>query len=98
MRADRTLRATVVTAVPGRPLHGIAHPSEPQQLLFHQIGALAGAIHRSAAPLPAEEGVPAFVKVERHLEAARPTCNRETRSSSARSRRMRKMFRMTLKP
>ncbi|MGW6520990.1 hypothetical protein [Streptomyces sp. NPDC054962] len=70
--ADRTLRAVAVTAVAGRPLHGIAHPSEQQQLLFHQIGALAAAIHRSAAPLPAEEGVPAFVKVERHLEAARP--------------------------
>ncbi|WP_406495246.1 aminoglycoside phosphotransferase family protein [Streptomyces sp. NBC_01604] len=70
--ADSALRAVVITAVPGRPLHGIAHPPEQQQLLFHQIGALAAAIHRSAAPLPANEGVPALAKVERHLEAARP--------------------------
>ncbi|MFE5162674.1 phosphotransferase enzyme family protein [Streptomyces sp. NPDC056697] len=70
--ADSALRAVVITAVPGRPLHGIAHPPEQQQPLFHQIGALAAAIHRSAAPLPADEGVPALAKVERHLEAARP--------------------------
>lgn len=47
--ADSALRAVVITAVPGRPLHGIAHPPEQQQLLFHQIGALAAVIHRSAA-------------------------------------------------
>ncbi|MEW2163762.1 aminoglycoside phosphotransferase family protein [Streptomyces sp. NPDC007084] len=70
--ADTALLAVVITAVPGRSLHGIAPPPEQQQLLFHRIGALAAAIHRSAAPLPAEEGVPALAKVERHLEAARP--------------------------
>ncbi|MFE8968365.1 hypothetical protein ACFYMR_12095 [Streptomyces albogriseolus] len=70
--ADSALRAVVIAAVPGRPLPGIAHPPEQQQLLFHQIGALAAAIHRSAAPLPAEEGVPALAKVELHLEADRP--------------------------
>ncbi|WP_327720376.1 aminoglycoside phosphotransferase family protein [Streptomyces sp. NBC_00490] len=70
--ADSALRAVVITAVPGHPLHGLDHPPEQQQLLFHQIGALAAAIHRSAAPLPADEGVPALAKVGRHLEAARP--------------------------
>lgn len=70
--ADSALRAVVITAVPGRPLHGLYHPPEQQLHLFHQIGALAAAIHRSAAPLPAKEGVPALAKVERHLDAARP--------------------------
>ncbi|WSQ12961.1 aminoglycoside phosphotransferase family protein [Streptomyces sp. NBC_01231] len=58
--------------MPGPTLHGIAHPPEHQQLFFHQIGALAAAIHRSAVPLLADEGVPALAKAERHLEAARP--------------------------
>lgn len=74
--ADSALRAVVITAVPGQPLHGLAHPPEQQQHLFHQIGALAAAIHRSAAgPFPTAEGVPALAKVERHLEAARPYLN-----------------------
>ncbi|MEV0694089.1 aminoglycoside phosphotransferase family protein [Streptomyces sp. NPDC050388] len=68
-----TLRAVVVTAVPGHPLHGLAHPPEEQRRLFHQIGALAAAIHRiSPAPVATAEGVPALAKVKRHLEAARP--------------------------
>ncbi|WP_244330208.1 phosphotransferase enzyme family protein [Streptomyces prasinus] len=76
MTADSALRAVVITAVPGQPLHGLAHPPEQQQHLFHQIGALAAAIHRSAAgPFPTAEGVPALAKVERHLEAARPYLN-----------------------
>jgi Ser/Thr protein kinase RdoA (MazF antagonist) len=70
--ADSALLAIVIAAVPGRPLDSIDHPPEQQQQLFRQIGALAAAIHGSAAPLPAEEGVPALAKVERHLEAARP--------------------------
>jgi Ser/Thr protein kinase RdoA (MazF antagonist) len=71
--ADSTLRAVIVTAVPGRPLHDLAHPAEEQQHLFHQIGALAAAIHRSSpAPVATAEGVAAFAKVERHLQAARP--------------------------
>ncbi|MFJ1654517.1 phosphotransferase enzyme family protein [Streptomyces sp. NPDC088337] len=70
--SDSALLAVVITTVPGRPLDGIDHPPEQQRLLFRQIGALAAAIHGSAAPLSAEEGMPALAKVERHLEAARP--------------------------
>jgi Ser/Thr protein kinase RdoA (MazF antagonist) len=70
--ADTTLRAAVTTAVPGRPLHALDLPPTRQQHLFHRIGALAAAIHRSAPPLPADEAVPAVAKVERHLESARP--------------------------
>lgn len=71
--ADSALLAVVITTVPGRPLHGLVHPPEQRRHLFHQIGALAAAIHRSAAmPFPAVEGVPALAKVERHLEGAHP--------------------------
>ncbi|MGW2767648.1 hypothetical protein [Streptomyces sp. NPDC001275] len=56
--ADSALRAVVITAVPGQPLHGLAHPLEQQEHLFHQIGALAATIHRSAAPLPAKKECP----------------------------------------
>ncbi|PWI05031.1 aminoglycoside phosphotransferase family protein [Streptomyces sp. NWU339] len=74
--ADSALRAVVVTAVPGQPLHGLARPPEQQQHLFHQIGALAAAIHRSSpAPVTTTEGVAALAKVERHLQAARPYLN-----------------------
>ncbi|MFF7899640.1 phosphotransferase [Streptomyces sp. NPDC088817] len=71
--ADSTLRAAIVTAVPGRPLHDLEHPPGEQRRLFHQIGALAAAIHRSSpAPVTTTEGVAALAKVERHLQAARP--------------------------
>lgn len=91
--ADSALRAVVITAVPGHPLHGLDHPPEQQQLLFRQIGALAAAIHRSAAPLPANEGVPALAKVERHLEAARPYLRPGDEKFIARSWRTPKTFR-----
>ncbi|SER89821.1 NUDIX domain-containing protein [Streptomyces qinglanensis] len=58
--ADTQLRAVVVTAVPGRPLHGTGLSPKEQRRLFHRIGALASAIHRSA-PAPAARkplGVP----------------------------------------
>ncbi|MEU2781688.1 hypothetical protein [Streptomyces sp. NPDC007110] len=67
--ADSTSRAVVITAMPGRPLHGIT-PARAATAPPPPIGALAAAIHDSAAPLPAEGGVPAPAKVERHLEAA----------------------------
>ncbi|WP_326806804.1 phosphotransferase [Streptomyces sp. NBC_01775] len=71
--ADAQLRAIVVTAVPGRPLHGAVHPPEEQQRLFRRIGALASAIHRSASshPAAADHG-PNLGKVDRHLRGARP--------------------------
>ncbi|MFC7014516.1 phosphotransferase [Streptomyces viridiviolaceus] len=75
---DSALHAVVVTAVPGHPLHGLAHPPEQRRRLFHEIGSLAATIHRSAAtPIPTTEGVPELAKVERHLAAARPYLNRE---------------------
>jgi hypothetical protein len=82
--ADSASRAVVITAVPGRPLYGITHPPEQQQLLFHQIGALAAAIHGSAAPLPAEEGCPRSRRSSGTWKQPAPICTRGTRSSSAR--------------
>ncbi|WP_431984850.1 phosphotransferase [Streptomyces qinglanensis] len=71
--ADTQLRAVVVTAVPGRPPHGAALSPREQWRLFHRIGALASAIHRSAPAQPAvsDQGA-ALEKVERHLHRARP--------------------------
>ncbi|MFE9339588.1 phosphotransferase [Streptomyces sp. NPDC007063] len=70
--ADAQLRAVVVTAVPGRPPHGAALPPEEQRRLFHRIGALASAVHRSAPaqPAAADQG-PALEKLERHPHRAR---------------------------
>ncbi|MFJ2022082.1 aminoglycoside phosphotransferase family protein [Streptomyces nodosus] len=70
--ADSRLRAAIVTAVPGRPLHDLAQPPGGRRL-FHQIGALAAAIHRSSpVPLAKTERVPALARIERHLQAAQP--------------------------
>ncbi|MEV7794123.1 phosphotransferase [Streptomyces sp. NPDC087512] len=70
--ADETLRAVVLTAVPGRPLHGTALTPRQERLVFRRIGALARRIHRSrpARPAPAGSG-PAIAKADRHLAAAR---------------------------
>ncbi|MEU3189056.1 phosphotransferase [Streptomyces sp. NPDC006992] len=71
--ADTQLLALIVTAVPGRPLHGTALSPKEQRRLFHRIGALASAIHGSAPAQPAvpDQG-PALEKLERHLHQARP--------------------------
>ncbi|MBO8186359.1 phosphotransferase [Streptomyces spirodelae] len=70
--ADSRLRAVVVTAVPGRPLHGSVHPPEEQMGLFRRIGALAVAIHHSAPAQPAPAGGDVRLgEVERHLSGAR---------------------------
>ncbi|WP_407917404.1 phosphotransferase [Kitasatospora sp. NE20-6] len=69
--ADQQLRAVVITAVPGRSLHGAVHPPEEQRRIFHRIGELAAAIHHSA-PARSGEGVSAALgKLQRHLDGAR---------------------------
>ncbi|MFI9585917.1 NUDIX domain-containing protein [Streptomyces sp. NPDC052236] len=71
--ADHALRAMVVTAVQGQPLHGAVHPADQERRIFHRIGSLARRIHRSAPPRPAPAGsTPAVKKAERHLRSARP--------------------------
>ncbi|MER5549781.1 phosphotransferase [Streptomyces sp. NPDC002589] len=71
--ADEKLRAVVLTAVPGRPLHGAVLAPDRQRAVFHRIGALARRIHQSsiARPAPAGSG-PAVAKADRHLAGARP--------------------------
>ncbi|MGW2955883.1 phosphotransferase [Streptomyces eurythermus] len=68
---DAALRAVVLTAVGGRPLHGAVHPPEKQSWIFRRIGQLAAAIHTSAPPRPAADGLP-LAKLERHLAGALP--------------------------
>ncbi|MFD0352060.1 phosphotransferase [Kitasatospora aburaviensis] len=70
--ADPGLRAIVVTAVPGRPLHGAVHPPEEQRRIFRAIGALAAAIHRCAlGSLTPVTAAAALGKLEGYLAAAR---------------------------
>ncbi|AKN74955.1 NUDIX hydrolase [Streptomyces sp. PBH53] len=69
--ADAQLRAVVLTAVGGRPLHGAMYAPERQRHIFHRIGQLAAAIHASAPPRPAASARP-LGKLERHLDGARP--------------------------
>ncbi|MFB6988729.1 GNAT family N-acetyltransferase [Streptomyces sp. NPDC056304] len=70
--ADETLWAVVITAVPGRPLHGVGLAAERERVVFERIGALARRIHQSCAARPAPAGSgPAIAKADRHLAAAR---------------------------
>lgn len=72
MAADESLRAVVITAVPGRPLYGVVLPPAREREVFHRIGALARRIHQSCPARPAPVGLgPALAKAERHLAAAR---------------------------
>lgn len=70
---DAELRAVVITALPGRPLHGRVLCPEHERKVFRRIGALARRIHEvlPSRPAPADSG-PAVGKADRHLEAARP--------------------------
>ncbi|WP_151772607.1 phosphotransferase [Streptomyces abyssomicinicus] len=68
--ADPVLRAVVLTAVRGRPLHAAGHPPERQRRIFRRVGQLAAAIHRHAPPHPAGRAVPTG-KLDRHLAGAR---------------------------
>ncbi|MEU8794597.1 phosphotransferase [Streptomyces sp. NPDC048643] len=70
--ADEALRAVVITAVPGRPLHGVVLAPERERKVFHRIGALARRIHQASPPRPAPaDSGPAVAKADRHLAAAR---------------------------
>ncbi|WP_221354654.1 phosphotransferase [Streptomyces beigongshangae] len=70
--ADAALRAVVLTAVPGRPLHGVVLAPAREMAVFYRIGALARRIHQSSPPQPAPAGSgPAVTKADRHLAGAR---------------------------
>lgn len=71
--ADEKLRAVVLTAVPGRLLHGVVLSPQQEKAVFRGIGALARRIHHASPPRPAPVGSgPAVGKAERHLAAAGP--------------------------
>ncbi|MEV6534187.1 phosphotransferase [Streptomyces sp. NPDC051639] len=73
MAADETLRAVVLTAVPGRPLHGTVLAPQRERAIFERIGRLVRRIHESSPPRPAPAGSgPAVAKAERHLAGAQP--------------------------
>ncbi|EGG44401.1 NUDIX hydrolase [Streptomyces griseoaurantiacus M045] len=69
--ADESLRAIVITTVPGRSLHGAVHPPDQERRIFHCIGQLAATIHRSAPALPPLPDSLPLEKLERHLDRAR---------------------------
>jgi tRNA A-37 threonylcarbamoyl transferase component Bud32 len=69
--ADANLPAVVVTAVPGRCLHGAVHPPETQRRIFRAIGALAASIHHSAPARPGDAEPADLARLERHLDGAR---------------------------
>ncbi|MFE5592922.1 phosphotransferase [Streptomyces sp. NPDC056549] len=72
--ADTGLRAVVLTAVEGRPLHGAVLPPDEERRVFRAIGELAARIHASPLPPASSGAVPVvpYAKLERHLEGARP--------------------------
>lgn len=74
--ADASLRAIVVTALPGRGLHGAVLTPAAEVRVHHGLGELAAAFHNSAPPHtpPADRTSPAG-KLERHLSVARPYLN-----------------------
>lgn len=69
--ADPALRTVVVTAVPGRALHGAVHPPEQQRRIHHRIGALAARIHHAAPPRSGDGLTALLGKLDRHLDGAR---------------------------
>ncbi|MFB6614997.1 NUDIX domain-containing protein [Streptomyces sp. NPDC085524] len=69
--ADPAAQAVVVTALAGRPLHGMVLDAAAEARVQHGLGRLARALHRSA-PERSTGTATAAGKVERHLEGARP--------------------------
>ncbi|MFE9846574.1 phosphotransferase [Streptomyces goshikiensis] len=69
--ADTEAQAVIVTALPGRPLHGMVLGAANEARIQRALGALTRALHRSAPERPAD-AAPAADKIKRHLEAARP--------------------------
>ncbi|PZT73371.1 MULTISPECIES: phosphotransferase [unclassified Streptomyces] len=71
--ADAALRAIVLTAVEGRPLHGMVLPPDEERRVFRAIGELTARVHASPLPAAAPGTAPVvpYAKLERHLEGAR---------------------------
>ncbi|CAL9603266.1 hypothetical protein SUDANB120_05485 [Streptomyces sp. enrichment culture] len=69
--ADTTAQPVVVSALTGRPLHGMALAPATEARVRHALGRLARTLHTSAPEQPAGTGSPAG-KLQRHLKAARP--------------------------
>nr|WP_301540371.1 phosphotransferase [Streptomyces sp. NRRL S-31] len=69
---DPALRAVVVTAVPGRPLHGAVLSVAEGRAVFRRLGTLTRLIHDSAPARPAPAGTtPETARADRHLTEAR---------------------------
>lgn len=84
--ADETLWAVVLTAVPGRPLHGAVRAPERERKVFQRIGALARRIHQASPPRPAPAGSgPAVAKADGTWLGRGRICSWVMRSSSASS-------------
>ncbi|MFE1558332.1 phosphotransferase [Streptomyces sp. NPDC058734] len=69
--ADTDAQAVVVTALPGRPLHGMVLDPADEARIQHALGRLVRALHGSSPERPAEAATAAD-KIKRHLEGARP--------------------------
>lgn len=67
------LRAVVLTAVPGRSLHGAVLPRDQERAVFRSVGELTARIHGSRLAAPGDpDGLQhALSNLERHLQAAR---------------------------
>lgn len=78
LAADGKLRAVVISAVPGRPLHGTVLAPAQERAVFHRLGTLVRRIHDASPPRPAPaDSDPAATRAERHLSAARDQLNRD---------------------
>ncbi|MFJ3728222.1 NUDIX domain-containing protein [Streptomyces sp. NPDC090045] len=69
--ADTAAQAVVVSALSGRPLHGMVLDAADEARVQHALGRLTSALHRGAPERPAESAT-AAEKIKRHLEGARP--------------------------
>ncbi|MFF4293416.1 phosphotransferase [Streptomyces vinaceus] len=69
--ADAGVQAVVVTALSGRPLHGMVLGAGEEVRVQYALGRLTSAFHHSAPERPADS-VPATDMIERHLKGARP--------------------------
>lgn len=69
--ADTEARAVVVTALSGRPLHGMVLDPAAEARIQHGLGRRASALHRSAPERPADSATAAG-KIKRHVQGARP--------------------------
>ncbi|MFE9468648.1 phosphotransferase [Streptomyces virginiae] len=69
--ADTEAQAVVVTALAGRPLHGMTLDAADEARIQHALGRLTSVLHRSA-PERSAESATAADKIKRHLEGARP--------------------------